>query len=456
MMGHQPRHESLFYYFRLEDEIPSDHLLRLVDRFVDFGFVRERLRGAYSATGRPSIDPEVLVRLLLVGYLYGITSERRLMQEVRMHLAYRWFTRFDFDHPIPDHSTLSKNRHGRFRESGIFREVFEEIVRRCLAAGLIDGRHLIVDGTLVAADASARSRVTRTESAEPAPVSRTVEDYLTELERENPVEPSAAPAPTPAPAKPHTRSTTDPDAAWAVKRGPAAFAYFDHYLVDRDSRVIDGVDATPARFSQETEAARRMLDHVSDLGLHPESLSADKAYGSGDFLAWLLARGIRPYIAVMDRRHQRRGRFSRDDFRYEPAEDTYTCPEGQSLRYRGENCGTQGVIYSSLPSQCRLCPQKVRCTSGRYRKLFVHRQEAARETVRALVHTPAYERARRTRYRIEALFAELKQQMRLRRVRLRGLWNVAEQFHLAATAQNLKRLVRALAQQAAHCVASMA
>src|SRR6266849_1172817 len=139
MMGQQPRMESLFYYFRLEDQIPEDHLLRLIDRYVDFRFVRERLKNFYSSTGRPSIDPEVLLRLLLVDYLYGITSERRLMDEVRMHLAYRWFTRLGFEQEIPDHSTFSKNRHGRFRQSGVFREVFEEIVRRCLA----------VDGTLV-------------------------------------------------------------------------------------------------------------------------------------------------------------------------------------------------------------------------------------------------------------------------------------------------------------------
>ena len=129
MMGQQVRTESLFYYFRLQDQIPEDHLLRLVDRYVDFSFVRERLKDSYSSTGRPSIDPEVLLRLLLVGYLYGITSERRLLEEVRMHLAYRWFTRLGFEQELPDHSTFSKNRHGRFRQSGIFREVFEEIAR---------------------------------------------------------------------------------------------------------------------------------------------------------------------------------------------------------------------------------------------------------------------------------------------------------------------------------------
>src|SRR3989454_2662189 len=158
MMGRQPQTESLFYYFRLEDQIPENHLLRLMDRWVDFSFVRERLKGFYSATGRPSIDPEVLLRLLLVGYLYGITSERRLMEEVRMHLAYRWFRRLDFSQEIPDHSTFSKNRHGRFRQCGVFREVFEEIVRRCLEAGLVEGRNLAVDGTLVGAKVPSTAR----------------------------------------------------------------------------------------------------------------------------------------------------------------------------------------------------------------------------------------------------------------------------------------------------------
>src|SRR6202049_3223786 len=178
MMGQQPRMESLFYYFLLEDQIPEDHLLRLVYRYVDFRFVRERLRDAYSSMGRPSIDPEILLRLLVVGYLYGITSERRLIEEVRMHLAYRWFTRLGFEQEIPDHSTFSKNRHGRFRDSGIFLEIFEEIVRRCLAAGLVEGKRLTVDGTLVAADASAQSRVSREQLVEVAQLSRTVRGYL--------------------------------------------------------------------------------------------------------------------------------------------------------------------------------------------------------------------------------------------------------------------------------------
>ncbi len=436
MMGQQERTESLFYYFRLEDQIPEDHLLRLIDQHVDLSFVRERLRSSYSATGRPSIDPEVLLRLLLVGYLYGMTSERRLLEEVKMHLAYRWFTRLNFGEEIPDHSTFSKNRHGRFRQSGVFREVFEEIVRRCLEAGLVAGKNLAVDGTLVAADASRQSRVRREQLKEAAPISQTVREFLAELEELNPVSDA------------EMVSTTDPDAILATKGGgTAVMAYYDNYLIDTSSRVILGVEATPALFHQETVAARRMVEGVKRLGLQPESLGADKAYGSGEFLAWLLTQGVQPHIPVIDRRHQTDGHFTREQFRFEPAENVYYCPEGKPLRLRGVLRTSQGYAYQARPTDCRKCPQKKLCTSAPSRKLFVHWHEPARQAVRALVGTPAYEHSRRARYKIEALFAELKQRMRLGRVRLRRLWNVGEQFLLAATAQNLKRLVRFLVQR---------
>jgi transposase len=433
MMGQQTRTESLFYYFRLEDQIPKDHLLRVIDEQIDLSFVRERVKGLYSATGRPSIDPEVLLRLLLVGYLYGITSERRLLEEVRMHLAYRWFTRLDFEQEIPDHSTFSKNRHGRFRESGVFREVFEEIVRRCLQAGLVEGKNLAVDGTMIEANASPQSRVPREKLKDVVRASRTVREYLSELEKANPVSDAKM------------ASTTDPDAVWAKKVGLAKMAYFDNYLIDTRSRVILGVEATPALFHQETVAARKMVEQVQKFGLKPESLGADKAYGSGEFLAWLLDRGVQPHIPVIDRRHQTNGRFTRDQFRYDPARNVYHCPK--TLRYRGLSRTAQGHIYQTTEADCAGCPQKERCTPAPSRRLFVHWYEPARQAVRALAGTPGYEQSQRKRYRIEALFGELKQRMRLQRVRLRRLWNVSEQFLLAATAQNLKRLVRFLAQQ---------
>ena len=188
MMGQHTRSESLFYYFRLEDQVPENHLLRLVDKHIDFGFVRERLKDSYSETGRPSIDPELLLRILLIGYLYGISSERKLVEELRMHLAWRWFTGLGFDQEVPHHSTFSKNRHGRFQESKVFEQLFEKVVAQCLAVGLVRGDNLSVDGTFVEANASKESRIPREQLAEAAQVNRTVREYLAELEIQNPVE----------------------------------------------------------------------------------------------------------------------------------------------------------------------------------------------------------------------------------------------------------------------------
>jgi transposase len=181
MMGHHARSEALFYYFRLEDQIPENHLLRLIDKHVSFSFVWEQLRGRYSDTGRPSIDPELLLRMLLIGYLYGVSSERKLVDELRMHLAWRWFTGLGFDQEIPHHSTFSKNRHGRFQESKLFEQLFEEIVRQCVEVGLVQGKHLSVDGSFVAANAAKESRIPREQLAEAAQVKRTVREYLVEL-----------------------------------------------------------------------------------------------------------------------------------------------------------------------------------------------------------------------------------------------------------------------------------
>jgi transposase len=161
MMGQHDRSEALFYYFRLEDQVPETHLLRLIDKHISFAFVREKLKGSYSDTGRPSIDPELLLRILLIGYLYGITSERKLVEELRMHLAWRWFTGLGFDQEIPHHSTFSKNRHGRFQESKLFERLFEQIVRQCVEVGLVKGEDLSVDGSFVEANAAKESRIPR-------------------------------------------------------------------------------------------------------------------------------------------------------------------------------------------------------------------------------------------------------------------------------------------------------
>ena len=293
MMGNHSPSESLFHYFRLEDQVPEDHLLRMIDRHVDFDFVRAKLKDRYSATGRPSIDPELLLRMLLVGYLYGVTSERKLVEELRMHLAWRWFTRLGFDQEIPHHSTFSKNRHGRFQESNLFQELFEEIVARCVQAGLVKGEHMSVDGSFVQANADHHSRVPREQMVEVAKVNRRVREYLAELEQENPVE-----APVPQQDK---VSTTDPDSTYATKGGPARLGYYDNYLVDNSSCIIVGVQATPARLSHESTAARAMIERYRERhGYLPQTLEADNTYGNGELLQWLDERGIAAYIRVKE------------------------------------------------------------------------------------------------------------------------------------------------------------
>jgi transposase len=252
MMGQHDRSEALFYYFRLEDQVPENHLLRLIEKHISFEFVRERLRTSYSETGRPSIDPELLLRILLIGYLYSITSERKLVEELRMHLAWRWFTGLGFDQEIPHHSTFSKNRHGRFQESKLFEELFEQIVKQCVEVGLVQGKHLSVDGSFVEANASKESRIPREQLAEAAQVNQSVRQYLVELEQQNPTEEPVH--------QQEQVSTTDPDSTYATKGGtPARLGYYDNYLVDNQSCVIVGVQATAARMSQETVAAQDML-----------------------------------------------------------------------------------------------------------------------------------------------------------------------------------------------------
>ena len=439
MMGQHSRSEALFYYFRLEDHVPEDHLLRLIDRHVSFDFVRTNLKEFYSETGRPSIDPELLLRILLVGYLYGITSERKLVEELHMHLAWRWFTGLGFDQEIPHHSTFSKNRHGRFLESNLFQEIFEEIVTRCVEAGLVQGKHMSVDGSFIQANADHHSRIPREQLAEAAQVKRTVREYLAELEQENPTE-------EPVPQQEQV-STTDPDSTYATKGGgPARLGYYNNYLVDNASCVIVGVQATPARVSYESSSARAMIDRYHTLyGKLPNSLAADTNYGNGEMLQWLTERGIDPYIRVKEYPLPA-DLYANDRFTFVPEQNVYICPAGKQLTYNGVTA-FKAYQYRSTLKRCRDCSQKPQCTRGKYRVLQIHTCEPARQRAHELAKTPGFEISQRARRKVEALFSELKNQIGLRRLRLRRIRFVREQFYLAATVQNLKRLVRFLSSK---------
>src|SRR6202048_4445964 len=340
MMGQHDRSEALFYYFRLEDQVPETHLLRPIEKHISFEWVRERLRNSYSETGRPSIDPELLLRILLIGYLYGIPSERKLVGELRMHLAWRWFTGLGFDQEIPHHSTFSKNRHGRFQESKLFEELFEQIVLQCVEVGLVQGKHLSVDGSFVEANAAKESRVPREQLAEAAQVNQTVRQYLVELEQQNPAEEPV-----------HQQgqvSTTDPDATYATKGGtPARLGYYDNYLVDNHSCVIVGVQATAARMSQETGAAQDMIARFAEWqGRNPESVVADATYGNGEFLQWLTERDITPYMRTRDSALRKNNPlYGPERFTYLPESNRYLCPAGEQLNYVGLNVRNRAHAY---------------------------------------------------------------------------------------------------------------
>ena len=398
MMGQHDRSEALFYYFRLEDQVPETHLLRLIEKHISFAFVRERLKASYSDTGRPSIDPELLLRILLIGYLYGITSERKLVEELRMHLAWRWFTGLGFDQEIPHHSTFSKNRHGRFQESKLFEELFEQIVLQCVEVGLVQGKHLSVDGSFVEANAAKESRIPREQLGEAAQVNQTVRQYLVELEQQNPTDEPV-----------HEQklvSTTDPDATYATKGGtPARLGYYDNYLVDNHSCVIVGVQATAARMSQETVAAQDMIARFAEWqGRDPESVVADATYGNGEFLQWLADRSITPYMRTRDSIHRKNSPFyGPERFTYQPESNSYRCPAGEQLNYVGLNVRNRAHAYIGSGKRCGACSQKAQCTSGRYKYLAIHMDETARQRARGLVHTPEFAKAQRERKKVEAL-----------------------------------------------------
>jgi hypothetical protein len=334
-----------------------------------------------------------------------------------------------------------------FRNRICFRSSLRRSSPRCVEAGLVKGEHMSVDGSFIQANADHHSRVPREQLAEVAKVNHTVREYLVELERENSVEP-------PVPQQEQV-SAIDRDSTYATKGGPARPGYYDNYLFDNASCVIVGVQATPARLSQESVAARDMIERYRErYGYRPQTLAADTTYGNGELLPWLDERGIAAYIRVKENLAATTDLYGIDRFTYVAEENCYICPEGKLLKYVGINPRNRTRVYYSTVKRCRDCSQKSRCTRGKYRTLAIHTCEPARQRAHARAQTPACAISQRARRRVEALFAELKNYIGLRRLRLRRMRFVREQFYLAATAQNLKRLVRFLSRKPAPQIAT--
>jgi transposase len=456
MMGRLKQDQGrLFYSFCLDDAVPGDHHVREIAAVVDLSWVHAELTPYYSTIGRPSVDPVLMIRMLIIGYVFAIRSERALCREVQVNLAYRWFCGLSIEDRIPDHSAFSRARNDRFRDSDLFRRVFERVVEACQAAGLVGGEGFAVDASLIAADANKQRSVPGPEwskTRDPATASRAVKEYLATLND------AAFGAATDV--DPKFVSPSDPAAQWTgAMRGPAFFAYADNYLIDVKCGIIMDVEASRAVRQAEVGAAKTMIDRTEDrFGIRPERLAGDTAYGSAEMLNWLVAeRQIAPHIPVIDKSARRDGTFARGDFRYNHDSDTYTCPAGKTLTTSGTlvNDGAT-LLYRGSAMDCGTCQLKGRCCPNTpARKIPRSLHEGARDLARSLAGTPAFEQSRRERKRVEMLFAHLKRILKMGRLRLRGPCGAQDEFTLAAIAQNLRRLAKLAAKPppAAACVA---
>jgi transposase len=456
MMGRLKQGQDQFLYsFCLDEVVPDDHRVREIARVLDLSWVYAELRPYYSAMGRPSIDPVLMIRMLIVGYVFAIRSERLLCREVKVNLAYRWFCGLSIEDKIPDHSAFSRARNERFRESAVLRRVFERVVEACIAAGLVGGEGFAVDASLIVADANKQRSIPGRDwdkNRDPQTASRAVKEYLATL--------ADAAFGAASDVSPKFVSPSDPAAQWTgAMRGPAFFAYANNYLIDVKFGVIVDVEASRAIRQAEVGAAKTMIARTEQrFGLKLERLAADTAYGSAPTLAWLVnERNIAPHIPVIDKSKREDGTFSREDFTFDKARDTYTCPAGKTLTTTRKVMNDEQLFYRASKLDCDVCPFKMRCCPKESaRKVPRSIYEDARDIARALGKTEAFEQSCRDRKRVEMLFAHLKRILRLGRLRLRGPRGAQDEFTLAAVAQNLRRLAKLVPRPPPTAVACVA
>jgi transposase len=459
MMGRLNRdQEQLFYSFRLDDVVPDDHLVRAIAAVLDLSWVHAELASYYPKIGRPSIDPVLMIRMLVVGYVFAIRSERALCREVQVNLAYRWFCGLSIEDKVPDHSAFSRARNERFGDSAIFRSVFERVVGACIVAGLVGGEGFAVDASLIAADANKRRSIPGSEwnkELDAQQVSRATKEYLATLDD--------AAFGAASDVTPKFVSPSDPAAQWTgAMRGAALFAYADNYLIDVKFGVIMDVEASRAIRQAEVRASKTMIERTEErFDIKPEWLAADTAYGSGANLNWLVNdKKIAPHVPVIDKSSRDDGTFNREDFTFDKERNVYICPAGKILTTTGRlvNDGETTLLYFASVLDCRSCPLRARCCPKMpARRIPRSIYEEARDVARALAKTKAFAQSRRDRKRVEMLFAHLKRILRLGRLRLRGPRGAQFEFTLAAIAQNLRRLAKLVARPPpiapARCVA---
>jgi transposase len=388
MMGRLNHDQGqLFYSFNLEDVVPADHLVRAIAAVVDLSWVHAELAPYYPRLGRPSIDPALMIRMLIVGYVFAIRSERALCRDLRVNLAYRWFCGLNIEDKIPDHSAFSRARNERFRDSGIFRRVFEHVVSTCIAAGLVGGEGFAVDASLIEADANKSRSIPGTEwnkDIDPAQASLAVKEYLATLDD------AAYGAATTV--VPKFVSPSDPAAQWTgAMKSVAFFAYADNYLIDVKFGIIMDVEASRAIRQAEVGASQTMIERTQAcFGVKPNWLAGDTAYGSAANLNWLVnEKHIAPHVPVIDKSKREDGSLSREDFTFDKERNVYVCPRGKLLHTTGTVHDGVTLLYRASTSDCGGCPLKSRCCpKSPERKIPRSIYEDARDTAVSLRRRP--------------------------------------------------------------------
>jgi transposase len=438
----------------LEMLVPKDHLLRKIEGAVEFDFIRDKVAHLYSAdNGRPALDPVILFKLLFIGYLYGIRSERQLMREVQVNVAYRWFAGFRLTDKVPDASTFSQNRRRRFTDATVYQSIFDEIVRQAIRRKLVDGKVLYTDSTHLKANANKNKydlvQVQQTPAAYLQALDAAVdEDRAAHGKKPLPRDDAEDSGDSPPPTKEQKISRTDPDSGYMVRDDkPKGFFYLDHRTVDARHAIITDTHATPANLHDSVPYLARLDRQREQFGFAVQAVGLDAGYFTPMVCQGLEERDIAGVMGYRRPNHKP-GTFYKRQFVYEAASDQYLCPEGQRLRYSTTNrVGYRE--YKSDPGQCRGCAERSRCTqSANAVKVVVrHVWEDAKERVDARRLTESGQRLyARRKETVERSFADAKQLHGHRYARMRGLLRVTEQCLLAAAAQNIKKIALVLAR----------
>ena len=441
MMGYQNGQIEMVM-MDIGELIPPNHLLKRIDKHISFEFIYELMAPYYSNRGRPSIDPVSVVKMLMVGYLYGVKSERRLAEEIRLNIAYRWFCGFKLTDKIPDHSLFSQNRKRKWQDSKLFEEIFFEVVRRCMISGLIDGENMASDGSFVPSNVS-RGSWTDVEHS----VTKSMQSYLDALDDELAGQPGFKKPPDRTVVETRTTSITDPDTGYINHGSKRGIGYLLQATVDCKHGIITGVDVLPANEKESLHILRHLEKQQKCVGLEIQRLALDRGYDSGAVHRGLELLGIEGYIPTI----QFPNTPQKFGFRYDEQTDCFICPKGQRLHYHRPNCnkstGKYLRCYQAAMETCASCTSRCTCldkTSSRRRILASSCYPAFhRGHLRATTALHQY-MMRLRKIWIEGSFAVMKREHLIGTIRKRGIARAYEECLLSALALNLKRMVSAL------------